>query len=143
MALPYEEDGPPTDDGSGSGSPGGSGAGADPYAGLDFGITFGSGGFGSGLASSPSLNLGLPSLFNSGSGFMAGISAQIKDTIAKLTGNIPKVEKEPEPKKEVEPVAPTIPKTDLKTPTWVWYVGSAVFGLILIGGVVWYQRRKK
>lgn len=102
----------------------------------------GSGSTGTG-SGSPFINIGGETSSGSGS-----ILDAAKNLLSRLTGlNMTAPKPKAEEKKEEEIIvnapapAPIAANNATKVKPWMWYVGGAVLGLLVVGGFIWYKRR--
>ena len=132
IEYPPQEEPGPGDPGTGTGT--GTGTGSNPTGGSGTGTGTGSG--------SPFLGIGSG---GSGSGSIFDAAKKLLSTITGLKMTDTKTEKV-EKKKEEETTdnvpAPIAANNAVKVQPWVWYVGGAVVGLAIIGGFIWYKKRR-
>lgn len=130
--YPQQTEYPGTDTGTGTTYPTESGT---TPTNTNTGSTGSSGGLGGLIRpGSGSSNTGLAGLFASGSSLL--------NRMLNMTDPKPKVEEKPEPNAPTAatPLAPAANNAQIKP--WMWYIGGAVVGLAILGGIVYFTNRK-
>lgn len=133
--LPYEEFPTeyPTQEEPGSVGPGSS----DPGTGTGT-DTNPTGGTGTG-SGSPFLGIGT----GTGSGSIFDAAKRLLGTITglKMAETKPKIKEEKEEENTDKATVTPAANNAVTVKPWVWYVGGAALGLLIIGGFIWYKRR--